>query len=330
MANENPGPTSGAISVAQWDCIAHPEPIQVINDDSAGTTNVSALALGTGQYDLLFQIDSSATDPAMRQKFNSAAINPVDNVSYATVPVGTVNYLVRFDSTKVAFVAELPSRGDFRGNGDNGAFFLGAFDWAGTFYFGFSNYIIALKDVAQYRGFDSTSNGNLLRLDETSPELSYSTWNNGVADLVVTEGNFDGRGTAQWIFGLQSSLNLNLAKVPANSIVTSMETYELTVASPVTGAGQAGAFGAGFSFQDKVFFTRNNGDGVFEVDTTSISLTQGTYTLVRVGDSAVTSANDGMNCMNVADPFSRDCTDSETEVPHVNGACPAGSRTTPP
>merc|ERR1712013_429580 len=174
MANKNPGSTPG---VNPWNCSAYPQPIQILTDPATGAfTNVSTLNVLTGEYNLLFQIPTSATSPPMQKKFNSAAINPVDGISYATVQIGNVSYIIRFDDQiSIAFVAKLPPRGDFSGDHseDGDGFYQGAFDWAGTYYFGAHKILIAVKDIALLTGFPSQDNSDLTALTTSSSQLSY-------------------------------------------------------------------------------------------------------------------------------------------------------------
>merc|ERR1712050_90124 len=55
-------------------------------------------------------------------------------------------------------------------------------------------------------------------------------------------------------------------------------------------------YGAGFYFNEHVYFACNAGEGVFEVMSKTIDIAKGTVVVERVGLSKLAARNDGMSC----------------------------------
>merc|ERR1711904_107387 len=63
------------------------------------------------------------------------------------------------------------------------------------------------------------------------------------------------------------------------------------------------SWGAGWSYENKVYFANNGGGGVYQVDINSIKLRQKTANIAKVGSSVQSKSNDGLNCIFVQTPF---------------------------
>jgi hypothetical protein len=166
---------------------------------------------------------------------------------------------------------------------------------------------------------------------EQSSEHGPDGFCNGCTECLKRAKGDQDTGTAvEWIFMLHSNLKLTLGKV-SDSRISKMKTWLLKPSAPsltdIPRRGENTMFGGAWSYQNAIFFARNNGDGVFQVKTDSISLgsRKGRYVLKKVGASAAAADNDGMNCMDARPPWYGDCPDHEIEVDHIEGKCPEGS-----
>jgi len=328
-------PVKSKSKIAPWDCKAHGGPIQVHTDaDTGDFYNVSMLDLtdkAGAVYKTLFQIPTTRTKPPMDKRMNSVAINPVDGIAYATISITDMKYIVRFDKDKFEFVARIPALGNFSGVYTKDHTYMGAFGQSGTYYFGGSSEpgkgtdMFAVKDIASFKGHKKQNTKKLVVLDLTLQGVSYAKIPISGADIAIANGDFDHQGTvSEWLFLLQYDFTLGIAKI-VDSDVTNLAPLKLKTQLSSAADGKR-TFGAAWSFMDEVFFSRNNGDGVFHILRDSIDLTALTYMLKKDTDrTAVTHNNDGMSCLDSTPPFRGDCADPEWEVDKVDGQCPKGS-----
>jgi hypothetical protein len=319
--------------IQKFDCVKSPFPIQVYADSKLkGEYQVASLDVTTGKYTLLFKIMLS--QPGYKiSNVNSVAINPVDGLAYGTFKVDKVNYIARFDAANIEFVAKF-SWETFSKKKEKDTMYLGAFGFSGTYYVAGKSTsdpgqeVLSFKDIVNVVGFASPSDKKLMVLTTKSPGISYSHVQGGSSDLVIATGNFDEAGEAEWMFLLANSMKLSLLKIPDSDL--SKHTLYKMQPDPEhipKGAAKSAGFGAAWSFQNQVYFGRNNGDGVFEIKTENIDLAKKTFkfSLHKVSVSVMTAQNDGMNCLDARPPFPGECTLPQFEVPKVKGSCPAGA-----
>ena len=86
--------------------------------------------------------------------------------------------------------------------------------------------------------------------------------------------------------------------------VWSRETTRLSAYTETMPIG-TNAWGAGWNFQNKVFFSHNGGQGVWQINMDDFDASDGNslITAQRSGSSVPTYTNDGLNCMESAIPF---------------------------
>ena len=60
-----------------------------------------------------------------------------------------------------------------------------------------------------------------------------------------------------------------------------------------------GGFGAAWSHEDKIYFSSNSGDGVYEILIPSVNLNAGTANIRRVANSQASAINDGTTCIGI-------------------------------
>jgi hypothetical protein len=321
-------------TIQKFDCQQYKGPIQVYrNTDNAGWTHyiVATQDVVAGTADEMYRIEKSQTGPPAYEfeHINSVAINPVDGLAYGTFKVAGVNYIARFDATSVSFVAKLVWT-DFPGAGaDWSSLFMGGFGFSGTFYVGGRSTlpsaniadVLAFKNIANAAGFQQPGDPNILRLLPTTAGVSHTQVAGSGADFAIATANYDNTGETEWLFMMDSSgTSLHLMKVPGSDLNNHV-LFELTGDQ----VGQAGsnAFGSAFSFQNQIYVSRNNADGVFYVNNMDLGTKK--FTVRKIAGSVESSNNDGMNCLDNLPPFPGECDLPEVEVPKVKGGCPAGT-----
>jgi len=152
-----------------------------------------------------------------------------------------------------------------------------------------------------------------------SPPTHSLSLNANVADIVVVRGDFDGSGAdADYVFGMSGG-QLVVVKTDDAGVSTKWNIG-------LTGQDGASAFGAAWNFHGEIYFSSNEGKGVFLVPTADLDLSSTTtLEVLDRGDSDPTNANDGMNCMDSETPFPA-CDAGEVEIhAGADGTCPSGS-----
>jgi hypothetical protein len=262
---------------------------------------------------------------------NSIAYNPIDGISYGTIKVRKVNYIVRFDAENFEFVAEVPRLSEFSRLGRMNTLFLGAFGQSGTYFLGGrsddrATDVIAIRNIHQLQGYFSQDAEDLPVLTPQSHDVSYARLDGKGGDFSVASGDFDKSGIyTEWLFMMNNDFSLSVAKV-IDSDVRDMTTWRLKQDTFPTGEGHYQTFGAGWCYQNEVYFSRNNGDGVFHVLKDSFDFSSNTYLIAKRAESVPTNKNDGMSCIEKSSPFYGNCPAPEYETGAVNGQCPPGTR----
>lgn len=325
--------TESKSNIKPWDCEANSLPVQVLTSPSTGQFyNISSLNVTTGQYNALYQIPLQRTVPLMSKHMNSIAINPIDGIPYATIKVRKVNYIVRFDADNFEFVAQVAPLYEFSKVTQKkmNVIFLGAFGESGAYFLGgrsenVDTDVIAIKDIHKMQGYTTQDAEKLPVLTIDSHGVSYSRLPGKGGDFVVITGDFDKSGdTTEWLFMMDNDFSLSIAKI-MDSDVRNWHTWLLK--QDIAGIGHhPHVFGAGWSYQNEVYFARNSGEGVFHVLKESLDLINNKFAVAKRAESIPTNKNDGMNCMTKPSPFHGNCTAPEYEVGAVDGQCPSGAR----
>mmetsp|Transcript_128919 Transcript_128919/g.234214 ORF Transcript_128919/g.234214 Transcript_128919/m.234214 type:complete len:736 (-) Transcript_128919:69-2276(-) len=291
--------------IMPFDCTANPGPIQLIkvDMDEADFTNwrlpakeyVVAMAnFTTGANEEIYKIPSNITDPAF-VSLNAAGINPRDNIAYGTLKLEwwksadepSPFYIVRFDHGKIEFLAGV--------HGDSDAI-AGSFDSNGTYFAAAHPHLWSFPGVDRMKGYANYTSRDLpwFTKDDALLELKDRQ---AVADMVMVFGTFDGGQEAEYMLSINQHQELSITnlKTQAHTVLPTNKLH-----SAEDGGGN---FGAGWNFNGNVYFSSNDGEGVWKVPLTSVdTLTNSEVTLEKVGESITIHDNDGMNCMFAATP----------------------------
>lgn len=198
----------------------------------------------------------------------------------------------------------------------------GAFSLSGTFYIT-SNptpWLHIIENVHTLDGFKDLTDAGLPIWEKANfPIPATKLVGSGTADIVALPANFDKSGRADYVILLDSDSYLILYQTKTKKI------YKLKSEGASTGVKWG--YGAGWNYKGKLYFSANNGDGVYQIDKKSIKLEKDGLDevgvrLTRVGKSASTTRNDGANCLDQESPWPGECKDPQIDIPPVNGECP--------
>jgi len=325
--------TATSISVFPGGCnAAHTNserPVQVLMNAAKNGYDVSYLEVSTGDYTKLYDIPLSRTTPSMTD-INSCAISPIDARVYCTCMLddfGWRFFIIRVDDTQVELVQEIPQKS-----------ICGAIDSAGNFYYEIGKKIYFSSSIHTAQGYPgSLGTATVPEADQsgvTGGQIT-SKIDGALHDIVVTDADIETPGTMEKVaFYYQSNGatkigNVGVAMLSGPNKGTS---YKLTTKGFLNTCQPSDrncddGFGAGWLFRDRIFFSRNNAEGVFELDRSSVNVNQLTATVSKVGESTKTSKNDGMNCMTIESPWTPSPTPSPT--PSVSPSPTTPSPTTP-
>ncbi len=274
---ENPEP----IEVEPFDCEAFPSLIQVMGTPGLGHT-VKQLDVQTGAYSDIFSI-SFNRNPRYTH-LNGIGINPVDGALYGLMRVKGFGYLVRFDMAgNVGFVARVPAHSN-AGDVDG----LGRFIWPSgkNFY--------AISGIADMDSFSDP--GDAVDLSRISPVHTRSgSGGHGIADAAALKVDL-GQGERYYAMGVHSWDHK--LRIYSYDNPTGFWTIDLKInGSPAQLTN--GGFGAAWSHEDKIYFSSNSGDGVYEILIPSVNLNAGTANIRRVANSQASAINDGTTCIGI-------------------------------
>lgn len=315
---------SAESSVEKFDCAKYPGPIQVMRNNKNGVAqhfDVKKLDIPTGTYELIYSLHWSAASSLPKDEtftINGVAINPVDSKAYGAFKIGDAQepaYLVRFDEHRIEFVAQLRSFS-----------IVGSFSSEGDYYYICKGELHVARQVASMAGRPDHTDTRLANFTlEESPLLARNELGEiRMADIVVYHGDLEGKGTeSEYIIGLDfKNKKLFIAKDKDDTPFWILST---------AGSSETKHYGAGWNFQGRVYFSGNTGSGVYEIPVAAINVNVDTSVMLKkVGESAKTGFNDGMNCIEAESPFplppEGDCGDGYVEVPsNENGQCPPES-----
>jgi Ca2+-binding EF-hand superfamily protein/PAS domain-containing protein len=320
-----PAFTPGASTVSAYDCAGtdatSSNPIQVMyTGKTSGYQNWGTryLDVANGEYKDVwsFRGDSAlATSGKAWKNLNGVSINPFDSKAYGVVKLtstsgvsGSNNWVVRFDTSGVEFVAQINFR-SYSGTFDRefGLFFL--IDNS-------ANKIYAYKELHLSDGTKGSGGSWPTVTDWTSSNfVSYSFTASGTnyADCIPYQGQLEGAavGTKNYIIGGGSASKLIIVRYePTNSatLPTFTSNRVFTITLDTGGSWPNTAKGAGWNYNDNVYFASNSGAGVYKIDMSTLDWSAQTVEATRIGSSDANGNNDGMNCFHVSLPCGWDGT----------------------
>ena len=243
---------------------------------------VKQLDVQTGAYSDIFSI-SFNRNPRYTH-LNGIGINPVDGALYGLMRVKGFGYLVRFDMAgNVGFVARVPAHSN-AGDVDG----LGRFIWPSgkNFY--------AISGIADMDSFSDP--GDAVDMSRISPVHTRSgSGGHGIADAAALKVDL-GQGERYYAMGVHSWDHK--LRIYSYDNPTGFWTIDLKInGSPAQLTN--GGFGAAWSHEDKIYFSSNSGDGVYEILIPSVNLNAGTANIRRVANSQASAINDGTTCIGI-------------------------------
>ena len=274
---ENPEP----IEVEPFDCEAFPSLIQVMGTPGLGHT-VKQLDVQTGAYSDIFSI-SFNRNPRYTH-LNGIGINPVDGALYGLMRVKGFGYLVRFDMAgNVGFVARVPAHSN-----------AGDVDGLGRFIWPSGKKFYAISGIADMDSFSDP--GDAVDMSRISPVHTRSgSGGHGIADAAALKVDL-GQGERYYAMGVHTSDRK--LRIYSYDNPTGFWTIDLKInGSPAQLTN--GGFGAAWSHEDKIYFSSNSGDGVYEILIPSVNLNAGTANIRRVANSQASAINDGTTCIGI-------------------------------
>mmetsp|Transcript_82575 Transcript_82575/g.151237 ORF Transcript_82575/g.151237 Transcript_82575/m.151237 type:complete len:975 (-) Transcript_82575:92-3016(-) len=294
-ANCMNAPDPWATKVAPWDCKLYAAPVQVMQVKTGYA--VRTVNMATGAYTEVFNLPYAKTSPPYKF-LNAVGISPVDGIPYGCLLFGqfpAAIHIVRFDKDKFEFVAKIPGSFDP---------IAGSFASTGEFFFVHNTknsrhpVLYSIPGLDGMKGYANHANPKLPVLKGlTGFTLTGYTQ---VADIVAVKYPLEGPEMGEYILGINRDRQVALVKWnaidPSKSKLWKLRTNDVTAS-----VGAYENFGAAWNYEGRVFFSSNDGIGVFE--TKQINLKQQRLTLKKVGKSARIYNNDGFNCWKVESPF---------------------------
>ena len=135
-----------------------------------------------------------------------------------------------------------------------------------------------------------------------------------VADWVVFQTSIQGH-FSEWMMGIMKKGNKAVLVDSASNEIVRLDTLGLP--------NDNSAYGAAWAYQGRIFFASNDGEGVYEADVASIDLEGKHVAFEKVGSSAPTNHNDGLNCMvsPAPDNWVPSFLTTTTTIPSQTGEC---------
>lgn len=356
-------PTATTTTVARprarpFDCNAHPSPIQILGVGRNANSNVDRfevleLDVAKGTYTRLYALETSLIPDDRWTQMNSAGINPIDGIAYASVLVDEIPFLVRFSRDELDFVAKLPVDS-----------FSGTFDSKGNYYIDYferkptNMYMLwKIESVDTFRGtkvYNSTSLADLSDMPATAQTnlTNEFTLDDGKvarilqpADLAPIMADFETPGMfVEYLVGVSLYFPDSEGPYKADKYaglwvfvsnphskkfwVFTVSNAHLPAQFNSVATPQKVHFGAAWTYERRMLFASNGGNGIFEVEINNLTnLAEKRASVYYVGPSfdGLTN-NDGMNCLAARIPYascaSKD--DPATGTPVTDGDCDEG------
>jgi hypothetical protein len=185
---------------------------------------------------------------------------------------------------QVAFVAKLP-----------GWRFAATFDKAGNYWMYGTTGLSVIKKVASKQSYSSWS-----YLSGNAPSVTSMTLG---ADLAVMYGDLEESGKfGTYLLSVYHS-TLYIVKVsPVDG-----DSYQHWALSATSGLpNSAVTWGTAWNYNNSIFFSTDEGDGVFRLDEASVNIKNDSASFVYMGPAQETDWNDGLSCVGKGTPWSPD------------------------
>mmetsp|Transcript_15516 Transcript_15516/g.27780 ORF Transcript_15516/g.27780 Transcript_15516/m.27780 type:complete len:794 (+) Transcript_15516:85-2466(+) len=276
----------GAASV---NCTEHSGPLQVMKYH--GGFQVHKLDLETGVYSLLFDIPFDLVQ-GFYSDINACSISPKDNKIYCAMYSALNSYIVRISPGIVEFVCKLKTLQVYNS---------GTFDPKGVFYIatGKADFTV-INELHLIRGVLDKEDTSMLDLSK-APTFKPKGWF-ACSDLITFRKVVDDGKPAQFVVSLIGP-RMQIAQWTGAG-------FGQTWVMPINAESIRKWFswddiwGAAWNFNGRVFFSANKGHGVYEIPIDDIDFHKpGPVELKKVGEADKTDFNDGLNCMNMPDPW---------------------------
>ena len=243
---------------------------------------VKQLDVQTGAYSDIFSI-SFNRNPRYTH-LNGIGINPVDGALYGLMRVKGFGYLVRFDMAgNVGFVARVPAHSN-----------AGDVDGLGRFIWPSGKKFYAISGIADMDSFSDP--GDAVDMSRISPVHTRSgSGGHGIADAAALKVDL-GQGERYYAMGVHTSDRK--LRIYSYDNPTGFWTIDLKINGSPAQLSKGG-FGAAWSHEDKIYFSSNSGDGVYEILIPSVNLNAGTANIRRVANSQASAINDGTTCIGI-------------------------------
>mmetsp|Transcript_71696 Transcript_71696/g.124378 ORF Transcript_71696/g.124378 Transcript_71696/m.124378 type:complete len:659 (+) Transcript_71696:71-2047(+) len=260
------------------------------------------LSMESGSYEGGFFLPFSTTTPKFKY-LNAIGVNPKDGTPYGcllfTEYPGSF-FIVRFDGIKIEFVVKVldkydPVAGTFNSQGDYIMMQNNEYDN--------DIEVFMFSDLTDMKGY-ANPNAKKLPVMENLPYLKL--WHvRHFADIVTVKHNLGGQGKKEFVFAMnreQQAVFLDLDK----QNISASRVYKYKTNNPFrTRYGKAlelkHNFGAAWNFNNRIFFSSNEGYGVVEAK--KVNDANRYIEFQKVGKSKAVMNNDGFNCWDLDTPF---------------------------
>jgi len=269
-------------SIHPYPCESQKQPLQILDDE-----RVVSLDMLSGKFSTEWQLSRVATDPPF-MNLNAADISPRDSRAYGVFSLkgDAFRILGRFDQDMVEFVASFPKVCNLN---------AGTFDSLGNFYAFCDGTFFRVARPDELIGYTAL----VSRLPEAEMFSAQTTLL--VSDMASLNYDFRGTGKPQsWLVGLANAQGVGKLLLVSTDSFTA---YEFAVSGFENGDGWGAAWNHRTSIDDvdDIFFSANNGAGVFKLRLDSIILSSNadalSCSLEHTGLASATSPNnDGMFC----------------------------------
>lgn len=225
-------------------------------------------------------------------EINACSISPKDSKIYCSMYTALNSYIVRLSPGIVEFVCKLKTLIVYNS---------GTFDPQGVFYIATSQAeFTVINELHLIRGVLTKEDPALLDMSK-APTFKPEKWI-GCSDLITFKKIVDDGKPAQFIVSLMGP-RMQLARWMGTGFGQTW-IIPINAQSIRKWFSWGDVWGAAWNFNGRVFFSANAGHGVYEIPKDEIDLHKSSpLELKRVGDADRTEVNDGLNCLNMPDPW---------------------------
>lgn len=166
--------------------------------------------------------------------------------------------------------------------------------------------------------------GDAVDLSRISPvHIRSGSGGHGIADAAALKVDL-GQGERYYAMGVHTSDRK--LRIYSYDNPTGFWTIDLKINGSSAQLSKGG-FGAAWSHEDKIYFSSNSGDGVYEILIPSVNLNAGTANIRRVANSQASAINDGTTCIGI-DFIPPDPTTTPDPIPDPTEPDPTTTSTT--